>query len=680
MSTQKGNKLINSDSLYLQQHAHNPIDWYPWGDEALALAKQQDKPIVVSIGYASCHWCHVMEAESFNNQEIADFMNEHFVCIKVDREERPDVDQVYMEAVQVMGYRVGWPLNVLLTPDQKPFFGGTYFSPSDWKGLLNNVSKVFNDRRDELEESAENYTKSLRESNFKRFDNEQTDSILNEADFRDSVQKIQENFDYEWGGLKTTPKFPIPASWSYLLDVYKYYNDESSLSMAAFTLEKMASGGIYDHIGGGFARYSTDNQWHIPHFEKMLYDNAQLLSLFAKGHSLIPETDYEKLIRQTINWLTEEMQSSEGGFYAALDADSEGEEGKFYNWTLDEFMAIPSAHTSLLANYYDVSDSGNWEDGKNTLRTLTSIKEFSEIHHIDKEKLIKNIGEFETAAKQHRNNRTRPSLDDKILTSWNGLIIRGLAECHKALQDTDISQLSIKTGDFVLKNLLVDDQLYRNYKNGKASIKAFLDDYVWVIDGFIGLYEISLDYRWIGKAKSLTDYVLKYFYDEREGFFYYTDTNSETLVARKKEFVDNVLPSSNAGMAKNLHLLGHYFQEDHYLSISKQMIAKMSKAIADNPGYLTYWAGVALLQANPATEVVIAGDFRQQDLMRLWDLSVGNLLIMGASEEEQRNLPLTREKIATNGEVTFYVCRNKTCQLPVTDINSAIRQIKNESI
>lgn len=675
----KGNSLVDSSSPYLLQHANNPVNWFPWSDEALKLAKQHDKPIIVSIGYSACHWCHVMEVESFNNQEIANLMNENFICIKVDREERPDVDQIYMEALQVMGLRGGWPLNVLLTPDQKPFYGGTYFSPPDWSGLLENVVNVFKARREELEESAEKYTNSLRTSDLERFVTSEPISALVKTDFLASVQKIKANFDDVWGGLQKVPKFPIPASWNYLLEVFEYYQDEDSLSMTALTLEKMASGGIYDHIGGGFARYSTDDEWHIPHFEKMLYDNGQLLSLFANAHSRIPDADFSKLIRQTISWLKTEMLSPNGGFYAAMDADSEGEEGKFYTWTYDDFINIPSAHAGVLADFYDVRETGNWEEGKNTLRTLISVEEYAKKIDLDRKTLIDNIHEFESEARKYRNNRVKPALDDKILASWNGLTIRGLSECYKTLQDISIAELSVKTGDFILNNLIIENQLYRNFKNSKASIPAFLEDYAWVIDGFIGLYEISLDFKWLKNAKSLTDYAVKYFYDSNEGFFFYTDENSEQLLARKKEFIDHVMPSSNAGMAKNLYLLGQYFQDDKFLKVSNQMIATMSQSVTNNPGYLTYWASAGLLQANPTTEVVIAGDFNQKDLMKLLNLHKGNLLIMGASEEEQIHLPLTKGKNAINDEVTFYVCRNKTCQLPVKDITSAIRQIKNEN-
>lgn len=675
-SASKGNKLMNSSSPYLLQHAYNPVNWYPWEDEALKKAKEEDKPIIVSIGYSTCHWCHVMEQQSFENEEIAAIMNSNFICIKVDREERPDIDQVYMDAIQTMGLQGGWPLNVFLTPDQKPFYGDTYFPPDGWSQLLKNVAEAFNNKRDQLEESADNFTKQLNESDLNRYKIGKGSLGFSKETFVESISLFEKNFDKINGGMQRTPKFPMPSIWNYLLDVFHQYQNDSAREMVIFTLKKIAYGGIYDHIGGEFARYSTDEQWHVPHFEKMLYDNGQLLSLFAKGHALIPEADFEKTVLQTIQWLENEMLSKGGGYYSALDADSEEEEGKYYCWTYEEFIKLTDGDSELLSEFYNVTETGNWEDGKNILRLLKSTDDFIVKHSLNAAEFKALITRFEAKAYKIREDRVRPALDDKILTSWNGLVIRGLVDSYKAFQIEDISKKAFRTGEFITKNLISDKKLYRNYKNGLATIDAYLEDYAWAIDGLIGLYEISLDYKWLRLARQLTIYAIEYFYDPVEGFFFFTSDTSGALITRKKEIFDNVIPSSNAGMAKNLYLLGHYYQDDDLQAIAKKMVIGMSNLIKEEPEYLSYWASVLLLHSNPITEVVIAGKPDQQIINQFLKLSFGNVLLMGNSSEEREYMPLTTGKEAINNKVTFYVCRDKTCQLPVTNINSAIDQVK----
>jgi len=490
------------------------------------------------------------------------------------------------------------------------------------------------------------------------------------------VDSLRNYYDPEWGGFQKTPKFIMPAIWNYLISIAHQYGSKIAKEMVFQTLQKIANGGIYDHIGGGFARYSVDESWHIPHFEKMLYDNGQLLSLYARAHALIPEANFEKTILQTISWLENEMLSDSGGYFSALDADSEGEEGKYYTWTYEEFLSIAGKNSEVLMDYYNVTEAGNWEEGKNNLRLLASVKIVSERHQLHPSELQKLIILFETKANQYRKQRVRPRLDDKILAAWNGLTIRGLVDSFKAIGLPSIADKALRTGEFIIQNLVIDGKLFRNFKNGVASINGYLEDYVWTIDSLIGLYEISLDFKWLKKANELTDYVLRHFYNKENEFFYFTNDTSDRLIARKQEIFDNVIPSSNAGMARNLLILSHYFGSEVFLKIANNMLNAMSNKIRSEPEYVSYWGDTMLLSSIPETEVVIAGSIDTSALLNLLRLHVKNLIVISTSGESGKYIPLVRGKNQLGTDTTFYVCYNKTCQLPVTDINSAIDQIK----
>ena len=673
------NRLIDSSSPYLLQHAYNPVDWFPWGEEALTKAKNEDKPIIVSIGYSACHWCHVMEHQSFENEEIAAIMNEYFICIKVDREERPDVDQIYMDSLQAMGLQGGWPLNVFLTPDQKPFYGGTYFPPAGWSQLLENVAAAYQEQREKLEESAEGFTKHLNISEIDKYKIGEGAVVADQSLFSESVVLLAEKFDKEWGGLQKSPKFPMPSIWSYLTDIQTVYKNAKATEIVRHTLQKIADGGIFDHVGGGFARYSVDEQWHIPHFEKMLYDNGQLLSLYAKAHVLIEGACFEDTIRQTIQWLEREMRSPEGGFYAALDADSEGEEGKFYCWSIEEFEEVAGDYAELLKEYYNVTAEGNWEDGKNNLRVLVPTQEFTAKYDLDHDTFQCILQDFKAAAYKKREERVRPGLDDKILTGWNGLSIKGLTDSYKALGDEEIKHAAIKTGQFILDNVTTDQgQLFRNYKGGAASIPGYLEDYAWTIDGLLGLYEITGNTQWLSQARSIADYALAHFLDSDEGFFFFTDDSSEGLIARKKEIFDNVIPSSNAGMAGCLLKLGRYFNDSNYLRIAERMINGMSRLVKTEPEYLAYWGSVLLEASTPGAEVVVAGRKGLSYPDELLRKSLGPVLLIASDAKSQELIPLAKGKNSLDGKTTYYVCFGKTCQLPVTDLNSALEQINQQ--
>jgi len=531
------NRLIASTSPYLLQHANNPVAWQPWDEKSLKQARKEDKPILISIGYSACHWCHVMEHQSFENEEIASIMNDHFVCIKIDREERPDLDQIYMDAIQNMGIHGGWPLNVFLTPDQRPFYGGTYFPPENWKELLEGVANAFKKNRKKLEESANGLTKELMTSEIVKYQIGQGEKLtIKPVMFIEMISLLEKKFDYVWGGIDKEPKFPMPSIWQFLLNFYQTQDYQKASEMAMTTLNKMAHGGIYDQIGGGFTRYSVDSYWHIPHFEKMLYDNGQLLSLYAKAYQIEPAEWILKTISKTVDWLKREMTSPEYGFYSALDADSEGEEGRYYCWSFDEFSKIAGAHDKILADYYDVKPNGNWVDGKNNYRLLFSLNQIAGKHKISINDLQKIIATFEENSLALREQRVKPGLDDKILTSWNGLMLKGLVDSYKSLGFPHLKDLAIKNGHFILNHLKNGNQLYRAFKNGNVSLNGYLEDYAWTIDAFFELYQITLDYQWLREARSLTDYAVSNFYDQKEKYFHFTDNNAPALIARKKKY------------------------------------------------------------------------------------------------------------------------------------------------
>jgi len=667
------NKLINESSPYLLQHAYNPVDWYPWGEEALNKAKKEDKPILISIGYSSCHWCHVMEKESFENDTIAKIMNDHFVCIKVDREERPDIDQVYMDAVQAMGQPGGWPLNVFLTADQKPFYGGTYFPPQGWARLLQNVAKAYDEQREKVEKSADQLTEALATSELEKMGLQNAGKTFEKETLEKGYELLAKKFDKQQGGLKGAPKFPMPANWLLLMRYQQLTKNQEARQQLETTLDALARGGIYDQIGGGFARYSTDDEWLAPHFEKMLYDNGQLMSLFSEGYTVFKKPLYKKVVYQTADWLAREMTDN-GGFYSALDADSEGEEGKFYVWTKEEIDEILGEDADLISAYYDVSKAGNWE-GKSILRMTRSDEEFAKAHDLRIELLHSKLELANEKLLVARNKRVRPGLDDKVLAGWNGLMLKGLADAYKAFHNDKFLEIAINNAQFIKKNMMTNEgMLFRNFKAGKATIDGYLEDYAFVIDGFISTYEITFDEHWLNQAKKLTDYVMQNFSDKKEEMFFYTDNNSERLIARKKELFDNVIPSSNSQMAINLHLLGTILDNDTYKEKAANMLATMNSLIEEQLGYVSNWAILHTYLTSSTAEVVILGPEANKLRNELYETYYPNKVVMGTRTNS--DLPLLHGKTMVNGQTTIFICYNKTCQLPVDNVEEALQQLK----
>ncbi|MCJ8165296.1 thioredoxin domain-containing protein [Pontibacter sp. E15-1] len=671
----KPNRLIHESSPYLLQHAHNPVDWYPWGEDALQKARQEDKPILVSIGYAACHWCHVMEHQSFEKETIADIMNAHFVCIKVDREERPDVDAVYMDAVHAMGLQGGWPLNVFLTPEAKPFYGGTYFAPQQWEGLLQNVAEAFTKNRQELDKSAEQFAAHLNQSELEKHGLSERNFHVREDDFRLMGYNLSTRFDKKLGGLGQAPKFPMPTNYLFLLRYHVHTSDQSALRQVHLTLREMAYGGIYDQIGGGFARYSVDAEWLVPHFEKMLYDNGQLITLYAEAYQATRETLYHEVVYETIAFVERELMSPEGGFYSSLDADSEGEEGRFYTFTKDELHTILGPEEPLFSKYYHATAAGNFEHGRNILHRRTSDEDFAREHELEIEVLLEMVQNWKKKLMEERAKRIRPALDDKILTSWNALMLKGLADAYYVFGNDHFLDLALRNANFLLQKVLQGDKLFHNYKEGKATIDGFLEDYALVARAFTRLYEVTFDEKWLQQAHKLTAYTLENFFDETEGMFFFTDQSSEKLIARKKELIDNVIPASNSVMATNLHFLGLYFDEERYTTLSNEMLASVKDLLVKEPSHLSNWAALYYHKLTPTAEVAIAGDEAARMRDELSAFYHPNMILLG-SQNGQSSLALLKDKTPLGGKTTLYVCYNKTCQLPVHQAAEALEQLQ----
>jgi len=673
MKEKKANRLIHESSPYLLQHAYNPVNWLPWNAEALEKAVREDKPILVSIGYSACHWCHVMERESFEDQQIADYLNEHFISIKVDREEKPDVDHVYMDAVQAMGMQGGWPLNVFLTPEQKPFFGGTYFPRQSFSGILRNVQEAFSNKREKLNLSAEQLANHLSKSDVSKFGLTDHNYDIGFDELSNGLASLSDKFDLNYGGFDKAPKFPMPSVWKLLLRFGHYSGDERYSKHGHFTLKQIAQGGIHDQVGGGFARYSVDNKWFVPHFEKMLYDNGQLLSLYSEAFNITNELEYKRVIEGIVTFLKDELMTEEGGFYSALDADSEGVEGKFYVWKAEEFRHAVEEDPGFWADYFGITENGNWENGENILTNQYGLKKIADQYKCTIDKASAHLDIIRTRLLEKRAGRTRPGLDDKLLAGWNGIALSGLADAYLATRKSDLLDLALKNGEYLLSNHLEDNTLYRTSKMQKKPIPGYLEDYAFVINAFIKLYQSNFDEKWISHAKELSEYTIANFFDEREGFFFYSDKNAMQLIATKKEIFDNVIPSSNSIMAENLYLLGLIYDNDEFLKIAESMIRQMKKLITAEPEYTSYWAGVFLMMSQPMAEIAVIGPDMDQIRDEINVKYHPNKIFCATRKSSQLPLLKDRENLKEN---TIYVCFNKSCKLPVHSADEALELLK----
>lgn len=670
----KPNHLINETSPYLLQHAHNPVDWYPWGDEALDRARNEDRPIILSIGYSSCHWCHVMERESFEHEGIAQLMNDYFICIKVDREERPDIDQVYMDAVQAMGVNGGWPLNVFLTPDQKPFYGGTYFPAAGWAQILSNINQAYRDQRDQLEKSANQFVSHMSLSETARMGLTGEGEAFDIIHLDQAFQQFFSKFDTEKGGLKKAPKFPMPNNWLFALRYHHLTGNHYALEQVKLTLKQIAYGGIYDQIGGGFSRYSVDDRWFAPHFEKMLYDNGQLVSLYSEAFRLTKEPLFKEVVYETISWLEREMTSPEGGFYSALDADSDGTEGKFYTWKEDELQDLCGDETPVISAYYNTTVAGNWEDGRNILFRKIDNKPLAKNLGISEDDLKSKVQDFKRVALEKRGERIRPGLDDKILTSWNAIMLKGLVDAYRAFGDDHFLELALKNAEFIDTRLTDGDNLCRTYKNGEAKLAGYLEDYAHLSDAMLHLYQVTFNEHWLSRSVDLTQFAVDHFLDNEDNLFFFTGDHSEQLIARKKELFDNVIPASNSVMANNLFILGKMTNKDEFIDLSITMLSRISKLISKDVSYLSNWAILMSYNVKLFSEIVISGSDLIPFSQELWLAYKPNAVVLGTRNKSSLSLLEGRE--AKSGKTQVYVCYNKTCQLPVESIADALKQLK----
>lgn len=670
------NKLIFETSPYLLQHAHNPVDWYPWGDEALQLAKELDKPILISIGYAACHWCHVMERESFEDEKIAAEMNMRFINIKIDREERPDLDHIYMDAMQAIAGNGGWPLHVFLTPDAKPFYGGTYFPPRpfanrpSWQQVLINISEAYKNRREEVEQAANSLFYHLKNISTNFSNSISLATVMDISLMKDACINLLRQADTTWGGFGSAPKFPQTNSIQFLLKYYHFEknkpdtNAEAALQQALLSIDKMIEGGIYDHVGGGFARYATDKEWLVPHFEKMLYDNALLVGVLCDAYQITKRERYKEVIEQTFSFVQREMLHQLGGFYAALDADSEGVEGKYYVWSYDELAQILGDDVQLFCDYYGVKMEGNWE-GVNILHTPKPIMIVAEKYQLDSHVMKIKMDTCRNSLMQARNLRVRPGLDDKVILGWNALMNIAYSKAYAALGKETYKQRAIENMEFLLRNFTANDGLHHVWKNGVAKYPAFLDDYAYLIKALLQLHTITANTDWLLTAKKYAALVVDLFSDDESILFYYTPNFQQDVIVRKMDTYDGATPSGNAVMAQNLLELGLYYDESIWIVRSHNMVQTLSNAIAKHPTAYGAWLNCLYQHLMGSKEIVLIGNYRDS-LKQLLSLYLPHTIVM-ASEKGSDDFPLLKNRTSGN-PVNIYVCENYTCNAPVSSI------------
>jgi len=666
------NALIHETSPYLLQHAHNPVNWLAWNNESLALAKQSNKLLLISIGYSACHWCHVMERESFEDDAVATLMNAHFVCIKVDREERPDVDQVYMEAVQLMTGQGGWPLNCVALPDGN-------FPKERWKDVLLNLARFWEEKPVEAVEYAVHLTDGVRQMGFfQKLTSEATE--LTDADLDVLMKSWYRQIDHRNGGFGSAPKFPLPNSWTFLLRYAYYTGDEKLLRSAALTLNRMAWGGIYDQLGGGFSRYSTDSNWMVPHFEKMLYDNAQLLGLYAEAWQCFRDPLYLEIAQEIHSFISRDLKRPEGGYYAAIDADSEGVEGKYYVWTAGEIRDLLGDHAKLFNRFYNVSLAGNWEQ-KNILFRSGDDLAIAEKFEIGPAEMASVLSNCRSVLLNERQRRIPPGLDDKILCSWNALLISNLAQAARRFSDRQMEEEAVRELNFLLANLVVEDRLMRSFKDGAARIDAFLDDHVFLVDALLSVYECTFDLRWALLAQDWMEKALLHFYDSERGMFWYTQANQQGLIARKQEVFDNVIPASSSVAARLLLRLSLLFDRIDFERIAIEMLAAVSEQMRSHPPSFSNWS-LALLEVVHGLDQIVVTGRGSKDLARQINGYYLPFCMVLASEHDATqelhpeavvSIPLLEGKVsAASGDALFYVCNGRTCQLPVDSIERAL--------
>ncbi|WP_414468572.1 thioredoxin domain-containing protein [Methanobacterium sp. ACI-7] len=689
------NHLANEKSPYLIQHVNNPVDWYPWSDEAFQKAKEQNKPIFLSIGYSTCHWCHVMAHESFEDPEIGKLMNDTFVSIKVDREERPDLDNIYMAVCQLMTGSGGWPLTIIMTPNKEPFFAGTYFAPESGYGrpglkdIINSVKEAWNTKQDEITKSTDSILNALKQVSETSSGDELSVDILDEC-----YEVLLGNFDGVYGGFGKAPKFPSSHNLLFLLRYWKRSGLKFPLSMITETLDSMRNGGIYDHIGFGFHRYSVDQEWLVPHFEKMLYDQAMISMAYVETFQATKNERYKNIALEIFEYVIRDMQSSEGGFYSAEDADSEGVEGKFYVWTKDEIMNVLGPDDGKLAlRVYNITEQGNFleeatgeETGANILHLQNSIEDIAEISHISEENLEEKMEEIRKNLFEHREKRVHPHKDDKILTDWNGLMIASLAKGAEVLNEETLLKSAKNAADFIINSMCKDNHLMHRFREGESAIKGHLDDYAFMIYGLLELYEASFDLKYLKSALSLNETLLKHFWDNEDGGFYFTPDYAEDVLLRKKEIYDGAIPSGNSIQYLNLLKIAQLTENKEFKDKALQLEKAFSKTIKNTPsGFTGFLCGLDF-RVGPSYEIVIAGNKEENETKSLvetvWNNYIPNKTLILRSEDNVSELidaiPSAESKKIENNKATAYVCSEGSCKNPTNDLDTFLNNLNIE--
>lgn len=675
----KSNRLINETSPYLLQHAHNPVDWYPWGGEALERARKENKLIFLSIGYSSCHWCHVMEHESFEDPGTAGLMNRKFINIKVDREERPDLDSVYMEAVQMMTGQGGWPLNVWLTPDKIPVFGGTYFPPQsmhgrpDFRTILSRLAELYEKDQNNVKQQAEKMGRALQQDLYERI----SPGTINRQLLDDAFMSYKKSYEPYHGGFSQAPKFPMAMGIEFLLRYYHISGNEDAKNMALHSLDRMIMGGIYDQIGGGFHRYSTDAEWLAPHFEKMLYDNALLISVLCDAWQVTKKDLYKDTIYETFAWLRREMLSDEGGFYSALDADTEGEEGKFYVWKEQEIDSILDGDDlKYFKTVYSVTSEGNWE-GSTILNRSKSLNEYAATLKVDTETLKRSLHRSNIKLLKEREKRTRPALDDKVITSWNAMMLKSLCKCYKVFGDEAFKTTAHSNCQILLTKLWQDEVLHRTYKNGKAKQHGFLDDYALLAEALSYVFEITGEEQYLDSGSALIKELQGSFYDEKHHAFHYTSKNHEKLIVSSRDVFDNATPAGNSAACAAIQRFGVLTGDQKLRAIASKAIERLGKVIAEHGTVFGYLLQTVVNETEAGREIIVVGKepspFRQAWSNQYAPLS---LFITG---EDFRDFPhpTLKGKKPQNGLTTAYVCRDFECKKPVTEVDTFRQMLLN---
>ena len=667
------NELHLETSPYLLQHANNPVHWKAWNSKTLAIAEENQQLILISIGYSACHWCHVMEHESFENEEVANTMNQHFINIKVDREERPDVDAIYMKAVQLMTGRGGWPLNIVCLPDGKPVWGGTYFRKNDWMNTLEQLQELFQSKPEKMIEYAEKLHEGIETLGLTEIESTEFDITILDT----FLEKWQKSFDWEFGGYSRAPKFMMPTNYQFLLQYGYLSKNEKLLDYVDLTLTKMAYGGIFDTVDGGFSRYSVDLKWHVPHFEKMAYDNGQLLSLYANAFKWTKNELYKEIIEKTTTFIKKEWLTGEGSFFSALDADSltpenHLEEGAFYVWTIEELKNLIQDDFELFSEIFNINGFGHWEHGNYVLIQNESLEEISEKNNLSIDELRLKKKKWEQLLYQTREKRSKPRLDDKCITSWNAILLKGFVDSYKALGNESHLNIAIKNAHFIVNKIWSSEgNLWHTYKNEKASINGFLEDYAFTIDSFIALYEATFDENWLLHCKNLMNYCLDHFYDDKKKLFLFTSDLDEALIANHYEIEDNVIPSSNSIMASNLFKLSVYFENSHFKEISHQMILKVIPSI-DYPSAFSNWLTAAFHFSDYQKELAICGKEILFHLKKINQTYFPSIILSGS--EKKSDLPFLQNRFTEN-ETLFYLCQNKMCLAPKNSISEVYKDL-----